>query len=360
MEWSRLVDLVQRVRATSKKTEKVALIAELLRQTNGRETELAALYSDGLAATGPDRPRLAHAAAGAAVGARGGRAPDAAACRRGARIRGRGNGAGLGRAAAAHPARPLRAGRRGRPAPARRAADRGAAAGRPRRARGRGDREGGRAAAGRRAPRRDVRGQRRGAGARGPRRGRFRPRPVLAAPAVAGGADARESGGRRRRGALSPGRGGVRVQARRRAAAGAPRGRRGARLHAPAPGRDGARARGGRVGAGAAGPRAGGRRRGPRAAPGRTAAAVPGDDAPPRSQQGRGRRPRRAAAVAVLLRPALPRRRGPARLRPLRRARRAARASRRAVPAPAPSGHARSRRGGALLRARVGGRATRA
>ena len=47
MEWSRLVDLVQRVRATSKRTEKVALIAELLRQTSGRETELAALYLTG-------------------------------------------------------------------------------------------------------------------------------------------------------------------------------------------------------------------------------------------------------------------------------------------------------------------------
>jgi DNA ligase-1 len=47
MEWSRLVDLVQRVRATSKRTEKVTLISELLRQTNGRETELAALYLTG-------------------------------------------------------------------------------------------------------------------------------------------------------------------------------------------------------------------------------------------------------------------------------------------------------------------------
>ncbi len=47
MEWTRLVETVTRVRATTKKTAKVALIAELLRQTSGRETELAALYLTG-------------------------------------------------------------------------------------------------------------------------------------------------------------------------------------------------------------------------------------------------------------------------------------------------------------------------
>jgi DNA ligase 1 len=47
MEWARLVELVGRVRATSKKGEKVALIAELLRQTRGSETQLAALYLTG-------------------------------------------------------------------------------------------------------------------------------------------------------------------------------------------------------------------------------------------------------------------------------------------------------------------------
>ena len=47
MEWARLVELVGRVRATSKKGEKVALIADLLRQTRGRETELLALYLTG-------------------------------------------------------------------------------------------------------------------------------------------------------------------------------------------------------------------------------------------------------------------------------------------------------------------------
>ena len=47
MEWARLVELVGRVRATSKKSEKVALIAELLRQARGREAELAALYLTG-------------------------------------------------------------------------------------------------------------------------------------------------------------------------------------------------------------------------------------------------------------------------------------------------------------------------
>ena len=47
MELHRLVDLVAGVRATSRKTEKVALIADFLRQTQGRETGLAALYLTG-------------------------------------------------------------------------------------------------------------------------------------------------------------------------------------------------------------------------------------------------------------------------------------------------------------------------
>jgi len=47
MEWSRLVELVERVRATSKKTAKVALIAELMSQARGRELALLALYLTG-------------------------------------------------------------------------------------------------------------------------------------------------------------------------------------------------------------------------------------------------------------------------------------------------------------------------
>jgi DNA ligase 1 len=47
VEWSRLVELVGRVRATSKKGEKVALIADLLRETQGPETGLLALYLTG-------------------------------------------------------------------------------------------------------------------------------------------------------------------------------------------------------------------------------------------------------------------------------------------------------------------------
>lgn len=47
MELGRLVELVGRVRATSRKTEKAALIADFLRQTRERETELAALYLSG-------------------------------------------------------------------------------------------------------------------------------------------------------------------------------------------------------------------------------------------------------------------------------------------------------------------------
>jgi DNA ligase-1 len=47
MEWARLVDLVGRVRATSKKTEKVGLLADVLRQARGREAELLASYLTG-------------------------------------------------------------------------------------------------------------------------------------------------------------------------------------------------------------------------------------------------------------------------------------------------------------------------
>ena len=47
MELAALVGLVERVRATSSKTAKVALIAGFLRETRGRETELAALYLTG-------------------------------------------------------------------------------------------------------------------------------------------------------------------------------------------------------------------------------------------------------------------------------------------------------------------------
>ena len=47
MEWARLVELVGRVRATAKKGEKVALIADFLRQAKGREIEIAALYLTG-------------------------------------------------------------------------------------------------------------------------------------------------------------------------------------------------------------------------------------------------------------------------------------------------------------------------
>ena len=47
MDLASLVALVGRLRATTKKTEKVALIAELLRQARGREIEILALYLTG-------------------------------------------------------------------------------------------------------------------------------------------------------------------------------------------------------------------------------------------------------------------------------------------------------------------------
>ncbi|HET6899272.1 MAG TPA: ATP-dependent DNA ligase, partial [Vicinamibacteria bacterium] len=42
-----LTALVERVRATSKKNEKVGLIADVLRQARGREAELLAMYLTG-------------------------------------------------------------------------------------------------------------------------------------------------------------------------------------------------------------------------------------------------------------------------------------------------------------------------
>jgi DNA ligase-1 len=47
LDLAELVSLVARVRATTKKTEKVELIAGLLRRARGRETELVALYLTG-------------------------------------------------------------------------------------------------------------------------------------------------------------------------------------------------------------------------------------------------------------------------------------------------------------------------
>ena len=47
MNLAQLVTVVELVRATAKKTEKVRLLAELLRQTRGQERELAALYLCG-------------------------------------------------------------------------------------------------------------------------------------------------------------------------------------------------------------------------------------------------------------------------------------------------------------------------
>src|SRR5262245_31087929 len=44
---SRLVDGVARIRATPRKTEKVAIIAELLAEARGEEASLVALYLSG-------------------------------------------------------------------------------------------------------------------------------------------------------------------------------------------------------------------------------------------------------------------------------------------------------------------------
>ena len=81
-------------------------------------------------------------------------------------------------------------------------------------------------------------------------RRRRRPQPVLDAPLLSGGAHAREHGRGRGRGARAAGRSGLRVQGRRRAHPGPQGGRRGPRLHPAAPGRDRPRARGRGLGAG--------------------------------------------------------------------------------------------------------------
>ena len=47
MQLTHLVERVIQVRATTKKTEKISLLADFLRQTHGKETELAALYLSG-------------------------------------------------------------------------------------------------------------------------------------------------------------------------------------------------------------------------------------------------------------------------------------------------------------------------
>jgi len=47
MQLARLVDAVNRVRATTKKSEKVRLLAEVLRETGGHDTVLTALYLSG-------------------------------------------------------------------------------------------------------------------------------------------------------------------------------------------------------------------------------------------------------------------------------------------------------------------------
>lgn len=47
MKLNRLVELVRKIQSTSKKGEKIALLADFLRQMHGRETEIVALYLTG-------------------------------------------------------------------------------------------------------------------------------------------------------------------------------------------------------------------------------------------------------------------------------------------------------------------------
>ena len=105
MELGELVTLVGRLRATTKKTEKVALIAGLLQQARKREIELLALYLTGTLAQG--RIGIGHRglAGRDAVWARRGGATHARGPRRGAR----GARAEQGQGSAERRARGLRA-----------------------------------------------------------------------------------------------------------------------------------------------------------------------------------------------------------------------------------------------------------
>ena len=144
MELSRLVELVAGVRATSRKIGKVALIADFLRQTQGRETALAALYLTGTLPQG--RIGIGWRTVQVREARRPGHriAADAPRCRR---DHGRGRARKRRRlhgAQGARPAQPDGAGRRGRPRLPGRAADGRGAAGRARRPRAGGHRPGGR------------------------------------------------------------------------------------------------------------------------------------------------------------------------------------------------------------------------
>lgn len=68
-----LVECVARVRATSSRLEKTALLSDLLRQARGRDTALAASYLTGALPQG--RIGLGWSTLQAAVTENGGRAP---------------------------------------------------------------------------------------------------------------------------------------------------------------------------------------------------------------------------------------------------------------------------------------------
>jgi DNA ligase-1 len=69
MELGRLVDLVHRVRATPRKTGKVALLADVLGQVRGRESEIASLYLTGTLPQG--RIGVGWSAVGSVLGGEG-------------------------------------------------------------------------------------------------------------------------------------------------------------------------------------------------------------------------------------------------------------------------------------------------
>src|SRR5437879_4667354 len=181
------------------------------------------------------------------------------------------------------------------------------------------------------------------------------PRAVPAGAVSPAPADARAACGRRRGRPGAARRGGVRIQARRRAHPGAPLGRRGARVLAPAERRDPGGAGGGGRGAATPVARRHPGRRSDRPAGRRYAAPVSGDHAPLWTKARRRAAARRGAAHGVLLRRPLRRRRGPVG-RALYQAIRSARAAR---PPPGPGAtnrDSRRARGRTVFRAGDRGR----
>ena len=240
-----LVDTSRSVAATRSRRDKIALLAELFARVPPDEIELAASYLCGVVRQEKLGLGWAGLQAADAVAAPGTGLFDADAEPLGGRRRARGAGRdprahrphhrqGLGRRAAAAPARTARAARRRRAAVSVRPRDGRAPPGRARRAGDRGGGSRGRPPGGRRAPCRHADGRPAARRPRGADRGSRGARALRRAALPAGAADAGRQRGQRGRGARRAGRGGARVEARRRPGPGPQGGRRDPGLFSPA------------------------------------------------------------------------------------------------------------------------------